>query len=90
MRGDFPLSFRGSGVSPGKLWCRRSVLKPTLGQNVRFLNFESQLDIHYATFALIQLILVQKLANKVKRKCNDQELMKYLINNCGSFWIIRV
>ena len=20
MRGDFPLSFRGSGVSPGKIW----------------------------------------------------------------------
>ena len=53
MRGDFPLSFRGSGVSPGKsleIVVPENVLKPVLGQNVRFLNLESQLDIHYATF----------------------------------------
>ena len=30
------------------------------------------------------------VAGKVKRKGKDQELMKYLINNCVSFWIIRV
>ena len=53
MRGDFPLSFRGSGVSPGKIW---EIVVPEkrftafLGENVRFLNLESQLDIHYAAF----------------------------------------
>ena len=25
-----------------------------------------------------------------KKKDNDQELTKYFINNCGSFWIMRV
>ena len=40
-------------------------------------------------FALI-LADTGAVAGKVKRKGNDQELMKYLINNCVSFWIIHV
>ena len=40
MRGGSPSHIGGSGGIPrekfGKLWCRRSVFKPVLGQNVRF------------------------------------------------------
>ena len=41
-------------------------------------------------FALISAYSGAVAGKQSKRKCNDQELMKYLINNCGSFWIIRV
>ena len=53
MRGDFSLSFRESGVFPRKIWeivVPEKRFKACIGQNGRFLNFESQLDIHYATF----------------------------------------
>ena len=51
------------------------------------LNFESQFDILYAIFCFNFSLY---WCCTTKKKGNDQEeLTKYLINDCGSFWIMR-
>ena len=44
------------------------------------LNFESQFDILYTIFCF---------NIRSEKKGNDHELTKYLINDCGFFWIMR-
>ena len=55
------------------------------------LNFESQFDILYAIFCFNFSLYWCCSWHTTKKKGNDQEeLTKYLINDCGSFWIMRV
>ena len=69
----------------GKLWCRRSVFKPILGQMSGFkLNLESQFDILYAIFCFNFSLYRYCSWHTKKKKGNDQDLTKYLINDCSS------
>ena len=55
------------------------------------LNFESQFDILYAIVCFNFLAYTGAIAGiQRKKKDNDQDLTKYLINDCSSFWIMRV
>ena len=54
------------------------------------LSFESQFDILYAMFCFNFSLYWCCSWHTKKKKGNNQELTKYLINNCGSFWIMRV
>ena len=53
------------------------------------LNFESQFDILYAIFCFnFSLYWCCSWHTRIK-KGNDQDLTKYLSNDCSSFWIMR-
>ena len=54
------------------------------------LNFESQFDIHNAIFCFNFSLYWCCSWHTMKKKGNDQDLTKYLINDCSSFWIMRV
>ena len=58
------------------------------------LNFESQFDILYAIFCFNFSLYWCCSWHTKKKKGNDQDLMKYLINDCssppGKFWEIVV
>ena len=54
------------------------------------LNFESQFDISKQYFASISAYTGIVAGIQSKQKGNDQELTKYLINDCSSFWSMRV
>ena len=54
------------------------------------LNFESQFDILYAIFCFNFSLYWCCSWHTKKKKGNDQDLTKYLINDCSSFWIMRV
>ena len=54
------------------------------------LNFESQFDILYAIFCFSFSLYWCCSWHTKKTKGNDQDLTKYLINDCSSFWIMRV
>ena len=54
------------------------------------LNFESQFDILYAIFYFNFSLYWCCSWHTKKQKGNDQDLTKYLINDCSSFWIICV
>ena len=94
MRGGLPLSYRGPGGDPpGKIWeivvPEKRFVKPVLGQNVRFQT-ESQFDILNAIFCFNFSLYWCCSWHTMKKKGNDQDLTKYLINDCSSFWIMRV
>ena len=54
------------------------------------LNFESQFDILYAIFCFSFSLYCCCSWHTKKKKGNDQDLTKYLINDCSSFWIMHV
>ena len=54
------------------------------------LNFESQFDILYAIFCFNFSLYWCCSFYTEKKKGNDQDLTKYLINDCSSFWLMRV
>ena len=54
------------------------------------LNFESQFDILNAIFCFNFSLHWCCSWHTMKKKGNDQDLTKYLINDCSSFWIMRV
>ena len=54
------------------------------------LNFESQFDILYAIFCFNFSLYWCCSWQTKKKKGNDQDLTKYLINDCSSFWIVHV
>ena len=54
------------------------------------VNFESQFDILYAIFCFNFSLYWCCSWHTKKKKGNDQDLTKYLINDCSSFWIMRV
>ena len=54
------------------------------------LNFESQFDILHAIFCFNISLYWYCSWHTKKKKGNDQEFNQYLINNCDSFWIMRV
>ena len=95
MRGGLPLSYRGPGISPGKnlgnCGAVEAFFKPVLGQNVRFQNLILKASLTYFMqyFASI-LAYTGAVARIQRKKGNDQDLTKYLINDCSSFWIVHV
>ena len=54
------------------------------------LNFESHFDILYAIFCFNFSLYWCCSWHTKKTKGNDQDLTKYLINDCSSYWIMRV
>ena len=54
------------------------------------LNIESQFDILYAIFCFNFSLYWCCSWHTKKKKGNDQDLTKYLISYCSSFWIMRV
>ena len=77
--------------SLGNCGAGEAFLKPVLGQNVRFqLNFESQFDILNAIFCFNFSLYWCCSWHTMKKKGNDLDLTKYLINDCSSFWIMRI
>ena len=94
MREGLPLSYRGPGGDPpGKNW---EIVVPEKHFLSLFevkmsgfkLNFESHFDTLYAMFCLnFSLYWCCSLHTK-KKKGNDQDLTKYLINDCSSFWFM--
>ena len=54
------------------------------------LSFESKFDILYAIFCFNFSLYWCCSWHTKKKKGNDQDLTKYLINDCSSFWIMRV
>ena len=54
------------------------------------LNFESQFDILHAKFCFNFSLYWCCSWHAKKKKGNYQDLTKYLINDCSSFWIMRV
>ena len=54
------------------------------------LNFDSKFDILYAIFCFNFSLYWYCSWHTKKKKSNDQDLTKYLINNRSSFWIMRV
>ena len=54
------------------------------------LNFESHFEILYAIFCFSFSLYWCCSWHTKKTKGNDQDLTKYLINDCSSFWIMRV
>ena len=93
MRGGLPLSYRG--ISPGKnlgnCGAGEAFLSLFLVKMSGFkLNFESHFDILYAIFCFNFSLYWCFSWHTKKKKGNDQDLTKYLINDCSSFWIMRV
>ena len=54
------------------------------------LNFESQFDMFNAIFCFNFSLCWCCSWHTMKKKGNDQDLTMYLINDCSSFWIMRV
>ena len=54
------------------------------------LNLESQFDIFHAIFCFNFSLYWCCSWHTKKKKGNNQDLTKYLINDCSSFWIMRV
>ena len=54
------------------------------------LNYESQFDILHVICCFNFSLYWYCSCIQSKKKGNDQDLAKYLINICGSFWIMRV
>ena len=56
------------------------------------LDFESQFDLHFSMqyFASVSALTGTVAGIQSKKKGNDQEFTKYLINDCGYSWIICV
>ena len=95
MRGCLPLSYRAPGGSPpGKIW---EIVEPEkrflalfwVKMSVFKLNFESQFDILYAIFCF-NFSLKWGCSWHTKKKKRMIRITKYLINDCSSFWIMRV
>ena len=94
MRRGLPLCYRGPGDLPrenfGKLWCRRSVFKPILGQYVGFQTIlKASLTYFMQYFASILAYPGAVAGIQRKRKAMIR-ITKYLINDCSSFWIMHV
>ena len=54
------------------------------------LNFESQFDIFFVIFCFNFSIYWYCSWHTKKKKGNNQDLTKYLINHCSPFWVMRV
>ena len=82
----FPLSVRGSGESlPEKHFYACFWLK----FQVSNLIFIASLTYFMQYFASISAYTVTVAGIQSKKKGNDQELTKYLINDCSLFWSMR-
>ena len=85
MRGAVPLSFKGNcGAGEAFLSLVRSKCQ------VANLILKASLTYFMQYFASISAYSGAVAGTQSKKKGNDQELTKYLINDCGSFWIMRV
>ena len=96
MRGGLPLSYRGPGGDPPeKIWEivvpeKRFLSLFKVKMSGFKLNFESQFDILNAIFCFNFSLYWCCSWHTMKKKGNDKDLTKYLINDCSSFWIMRV
>ena len=94
MRGGLPLSYRGPGGDPPKIFWE--IVVPEMHFSSLFevkmsgykLNFESQFDTLYAIFCFKFSLYWCCSWHTKKKKGNDQDLTKYLINDCSSFWFM--